>query len=226
MSTTARPLTSFLIQDILSIKNDNRLHSFGHTPLIETKPGGSPTGTDVQQPTDKWDRWVRAKMPHDSLEEESGTRKSAHFDTPGKDSSDRSCTTFSDLRRSLAVEGRDAASKQKRSRAAFTHLQVLELEKKFSHQKYLSGPERAHLASSLRLTETQVKIWFQNRRYKTKRKQLATEYAKDFLKKSEGLHFCGTEEDLVRASFLAMMCKTYQYRPYLYDFNGWKSALW
>ncbi|XP_017461317.1 PREDICTED: homeobox protein Nkx-3.2-like [Rhagoletis zephyria] len=61
--------------------------------------------------------------------------------------------------------------KKKRSRAAFSHAQVYELEKRFTHQKYLSGPERADLAQALKLTETQVKIWFQNRRYKTKRKQ-------------------------------------------------------
>lgn len=62
--------------------------------------------------------------------------------------------------------------RKKRSRAAFSHAQVYELERRFSQQRYLSGPERADLASSLKLTETQVKIWFQNRRYKTKRKQL------------------------------------------------------
>ena len=62
--------------------------------------------------------------------------------------------------------------KKKRSRAAFSHAQVLELERRFNFQRYLSGPERADLASSLKLTETQVKIWFQNRRYKTKRKQI------------------------------------------------------
>lgn len=62
--------------------------------------------------------------------------------------------------------------RKKRSRAAFSHAQVYELERRFSQQRYLSGPERADLALSLKLTETQVKIWFQNRRYKTKRKQL------------------------------------------------------
>ncbi|XP_004933123.2 homeobox protein bagpipe [Bombyx mori] len=64
------------------------------------------------------------------------------------------------------------AGRKKRSRAAFSHGQVYELERRFSQQRYLSGPERADLAVSLKLTETQVKIWFQNRRYKTKRKQL------------------------------------------------------
>ncbi|XP_043911579.1 homeobox protein Nkx-2.5-like [Protopterus annectens] len=64
---------------------------------------------------------------------------------------------------------------KKRSRAAFSHTQVYELERRFNHQRYLSGPERADLAATLQLTETQVKIWFQNRRYKTKRKLLSTE---------------------------------------------------
>ncbi|KAG8184035.1 hypothetical protein JTE90_011533 [Oedothorax gibbosus] len=62
--------------------------------------------------------------------------------------------------------------RKKRSRAAFSHAQVFELERRFSHQRYLSGSERADLAQALKLTETQVKIWFQNRRYKTKRRQL------------------------------------------------------
>ncbi|EEB16818.1 Homeobox protein Nkx-3.1, putative [Pediculus humanus corporis] len=62
--------------------------------------------------------------------------------------------------------------RKKRSRAAFSHSQVYELERRFNQQRYLSGSERTDLANALKLTETQVKIWFQNRRYKTKRKQM------------------------------------------------------
>ncbi|RUS89344.1 hypothetical protein EGW08_002864 [Elysia chlorotica] len=69
----------------------------------------------------------------------------------------------------------DLKSKKKRSRASFSHSQVYELERRFRHQRYLSGSERADLAQSLNLTETQVKIWFQNRRYKTKRRQMQEE---------------------------------------------------
>ena len=47
--------------------------------------------------------------------------------------------------------------------------QVFELEKKFKGQRYLSANERDGLAKSLKLTPNQVKIWFQNRRYKSKK---------------------------------------------------------
>jgi hypothetical protein len=41
--------------------------------------------------------------------------------------------------------------RKKRSRAAFSHAQVYELERRFSHQRYLSGPERADLAQGMSL---------------------------------------------------------------------------
>ncbi|KAM9847655.1 homeobox protein Nkx-2.3 [Aulostomus maculatus] len=67
------------------------------------------------------------------------------------------------------------ASKQQRTRrkprVLFSQAQVFELERRFKQQRYLSAPEREHLASSLKLTSTQVKIWFQNRRYKCKRQR-------------------------------------------------------
>ncbi|KAK1888957.1 Homeobox protein Nkx-2.2a [Dissostichus eleginoides] len=47
--------------------------------------------------------------------------------------------------------------------------QTFELERHFRQQRYLSAPEREHLAGLIRLTPNQVKIWFQNHRYKMKR---------------------------------------------------------
>ncbi|KAI4890027.1 hypothetical protein NFI96_001809 [Prochilodus magdalenae] len=59
--------------------------------------------------------------------------------------------------------------RMRKRRVLFSRAQTCELERRFRQQRYLSGPEREHLARSLRLTPTQVKIWFQNHRYKMKR---------------------------------------------------------
>ncbi|NXY51766.1 NKX26 protein, partial [Ceuthmochares aereus] len=60
---------------------------------------------------------------------------------------------------------------RRKPRVLFSQAQVFELERRFKQQKYLSAPEREHLARALELTSTQVKIWFQNRRYKCKRQR-------------------------------------------------------
>ncbi|GAB6022546.1 hypothetical protein CHUAL_006652 [Chamberlinius hualienensis] len=60
---------------------------------------------------------------------------------------------------------------KRKPRILFSQAQVYELERRFKQQRYLSAPEREHLAQMLKLSSTQVKIWFQNRRYKCKRQR-------------------------------------------------------
>ncbi|TDH17370.1 hypothetical protein EPR50_G00007860 [Perca flavescens] len=51
-------------------------------------------------------------------------------------------------------------------RAVFSDVQRKALEKMFQKQKYISKPDRKKLATKLALKDSQVKIWFQNRRMK------------------------------------------------------------
>ncbi|KAK3585494.1 hypothetical protein CHS0354_003343 [Potamilus streckersoni] len=59
--------------------------------------------------------------------------------------------------------------KPKRIRTAFSPSQLLMLEQAFEKSHYVVGQERKDLAAELQLSETQVKVWFQNRRTKHKR---------------------------------------------------------
>ena len=62
---------------------------------------------------------------------------------------------------------------KKRKRTAFSSHQIKALEQEFENNRYLSVCRRMELAAGLKLSETQIKIWFQNRRTKWKRKLAA-----------------------------------------------------
>jgi len=66
-------------------------------------------------------------------------------------------------------------NKTRRRRTAFTSTQLQSLEEMFHDKKYLTITERNNLAKSLRLSDTQIKTWFQNRRTKWK-KQTAPDF--------------------------------------------------
>ncbi|XP_028654864.1 homeobox protein Nkx-6.3 [Erpetoichthys calabaricus] len=64
----------------------------------------------------------------------------------------------------------ELSGRKKHTRPTFSGHQIFALEKTFEQTKYLAGPERARLAYSLGMTESQVKVWFQNRRTKWRKK--------------------------------------------------------
>ncbi|NXH50760.1 NKX28 protein, partial [Dicaeum eximium] len=88
---------------------------------------------------------------------------------PSSDESGPEMSLPDSTQRSLPARGSESEEKKKKRRVLFSKAQTLELERRFRQQRYLSAPEREQLARLLSLTPTQVKIWFQNHRYKMKR---------------------------------------------------------
>ncbi|NWW97582.1 NKX31 protein, partial [Caloenas nicobarica] len=204
---SSRPRTSFLIQDILW-DGAQRGDSGGFGSSEDGEPGAA--ATEGGQSSSALGGPPGSPRPPGASQAR-GTPQEADADATAENE-----MSECDPPRAAQCPPKPA----KRSRAAFSHTQVLELERKFSRQKYLSAPERAHLAKNLQLTETQVKIWFQNRRYKTKRKQVASEIG-------------GTDTDaagqkaaeLPRASLMALR-GGWQYLPCLYYLSGWSPSGW
>ncbi|XP_077401338.1 ventral anterior homeobox 2 [Vanacampus margaritifer] len=77
----------------------------------------------------------------------------------------------------------------KRTRTSFTAEQLYRLEVEFQRCQYVVGRERTELARQLNLSETQVKVWFQNRRTKQK-KDTSKDLDKRASSSSESLATC------------------------------------
>lgn len=100
------------------------------------------------------------------LEKEKSAQESSNIQ---ENEETKSTSLSSKSKRKRGGSERSKEGKPRRARTAFTYEQLVALENKFKSTRYLSVCERLNLALSLSLTETQVKIWFQNRRTKWKK---------------------------------------------------------
>ncbi|XDV18057.1 hypothetical protein PO909_023830 [Leuciscus waleckii] len=87
------------------------------------------------------------------------------------------CTRYSDRPSSAPYTGprsrkpkkKSASKEDKRPRTAFTAEQLQRLKAEFQNNRYLTEQRRQGLAQELGLNESQIKIWFQNKRAKIKK---------------------------------------------------------
>ncbi|XP_044259303.1 hematopoietically-expressed homeobox protein hhex [Tribolium madens] len=85
-------------------------------------------------------------------------------------------------------------SKRKGGQVRFTASQTDALEKRFSSHKYLSPEDRKLLAESLKLTDRQVKTWFQNRRAKWRRCNSSSEVSSTKYEENKCIFVCNKTE--------------------------------
>ncbi|CAD5121388.1 DgyrCDS9909 [Dimorphilus gyrociliatus] len=179
METTMQQAKSlgFSMKDILDMPNN----STGSPSVLQDNPYAQwladhqPFSMHQQSTTAVGDEQRQRKTPsspsdHGSAVHDSSPNKHEDDEEEEDDSEVNSENENQENSTSTTDEPKtDGPPKKKKRRVLFSKAQTYELERRFRQQRYLSAPEREHLASILRLTPTQVKIWFQNHRYKLKR---------------------------------------------------------
>nr|AVD29927.1 engrailed 2 [Parhyale hawaiensis] len=120
-------------------------------------PGCSKGSTENNNKSDTLDELVNPKIPEDNTNWPAWVYCTRYSDRPSSGP------------RSRRIKRRDRNPEEKRPRTAFTTDQLNRLKKEFEDSKYLTEKRRQDLARELGLNESQIKIWFQNKRAKIKK---------------------------------------------------------
>ncbi|XP_046667576.1 homeobox protein Nkx-2.3-like isoform X2 [Homalodisca vitripennis] len=198
VSSTAAGGTPFSVKDILNLAEENQNFGYDSSlsfddeqnyPLYEQPTTSLPNLNDFfspgnqcqygdmycseyenARPADQWEDTARVSSTNQSVESgmtSQHVQQLSHLSPPFQEvsSSDDIVTKSQSSQKKIHSKSRA----KRKPRILFTQAQVYELERRFKQQRYLSAPERELMANSIKLSPTQVKIWFQNRRYKNKR---------------------------------------------------------
>ncbi|XP_058811628.1 homeobox protein GBX-2-like [Topomyia yanbarensis] len=169
----------YLLQNLSVTKQDDQPLN-----LCISKPSAQLEKSYEEESTEESIRSISRERAHstDVESEIYGSNESQHSlkDTSSSGTQRLDALTISAKKNSRSESGLDAEDaddlhlddgnrRKKKARTTFTGRQIFELEKQFEVKKYLSSSERTEMAKLLNVTETQVKIWFQNRRTKWKK---------------------------------------------------------
>ncbi|XP_053213044.1 NK1 transcription factor-related protein 1-like [Panonychus citri] len=179
---TSKDSTSDLKTETLSCQSKSNLRLFSKSFCIDallarndpiTITSTSPSGESIGSPEDDCPLSpidCPPSSPNSPIITSTSTTTSSSSSSSSASSAGSSGANNSNNSKKKKSSSSDSKTgKPRRARTAFTYEQLVALENKFKSTRYLSVCERLNLAVNLHLSETQVKIWFQNRRTKWKK---------------------------------------------------------